>query len=71
VSLKKGDLVVMHTCLEAKQPKNQGKVWVCRTDEKKVPWTSNHVIWLEGFSGAFAAKYLQKIDKYSVKEHLV
>lgn len=34
IKLKKGDKVVMHTCLESKG-KNLGKVWTCRTDSFK------------------------------------
>jgi len=57
--LKKGDQVVMHTCMESK--KYDGKVWTCKTDE----FTSSSgtpVIFLEGFSGYFAAKFLQKVN---------
>lgn len=32
--LKKGDKVIMHTCLEAE--KHEGKIWVCRTDEYEI-----------------------------------
>ncbi|WP_245153946.1 hypothetical protein [Jeotgalibacillus proteolyticus] len=60
--LKKGDKVVMHTCIEAKDPNNLGKIWTCRTDEQEVTWTGSNVVWLEGFSGAFSAQYLQKVD---------
>lgn len=59
--LKKGDVVVMHTCGEAEH--YDGKLWICRTDEQKLHKEHNYtVVWLEGFSGCFAAKYLQKVD---------
>lgn len=59
--LRKGDKVVMHTCIEAKS--HDGKVWTCRTDEQKLHEKHNYtVVWLEGFSGCFAAKYLQKVN---------
>lgn len=59
--LKKGDKVVMHTCMEAENPKNYGKIWTCRTDEKEVNWTTPNVVWLEGFAGAFSVEFLQKV----------
>lgn len=61
--LKKGDLVVMHTCMEADNPKNEGKIWTCKSDEfKHHPSHDYTVIMLEGFSGSFATKYLQRIN---------
>lgn len=59
--LKKGDKVVMHTCMEAEQEK--GRIWTCRTDEQKLHPSHNYtVVWLEGYSGCFSTEYLQKID---------
>lgn len=60
--LKKGDKVVMHTCMEALNPENFGKIWTCRTDEKEYSWTSTKVIFLEGFSGCFSVEFLQKVN---------
>lgn len=58
--LKKGDTVVMHTCGEADV--YDGKLWVCQTDEQKLhPKHDYTVVWLEGFSGAFATEFLQKV----------
>ncbi|MGM9923063.1 MAG: hypothetical protein ACI35R_02295 [Bacillus sp. (in: firmicutes)] len=58
--LKKGDKVVMHTCLEANYPPYEGKIWTCRTDEQKLHPNHNYtVVWLENFSGCFATEYLQ------------
>lgn len=70
--LKKGDLVVMHTCMEADNPKNEGKIWTCKSDEfKHHPSHDYTVIMLEGFSGSFATKYLQKVNlDFSYKEFL-
>ena len=59
--LKKGDKVVMHTCIEAKA--HDGTVWTCTTDEyQQYSEHSYTVIMLEGFSGSFATKYLQKVN---------
>lgn len=57
--LKKGDMVVMHTCGESDYYK--GKIWTCRTNE----FTSSakqQVVFLEGFSGYFLVDYLQIVD---------
>jgi hypothetical protein len=60
--LKKGDKVVIHTCGEAEH--YNGKIWTCKTDE----FVSGNgiyqqdVIFLEGFSGSFVTKYLQKVN---------
>ncbi|MGG3803144.1 hypothetical protein [Metabacillus fastidiosus] len=59
--LKKGDKVVMHTCVEAEH--YNGRIWTCRTDEfKHHPNHEYTVIMLEGFSGSFQTEYLQKVD---------
>jgi len=55
--LKKGDMVVMHTCVEAKL--NEGRVWKCAGDEFN---PSAPAVFLEGFSGHFATEFLQKVD---------
>lgn len=69
IKLKKGDNVVMHTCLESKG-KNLGKVWTCHTDSFKCE-AGIEVVFLEGFSGFFYTKFLQpvKLDSF-VKEKL-
>lgn len=60
-TLEKGDVVVMHTCIEAEH--YNGQLWTCRTDEfKHHPSHDYTVIMLEGFSGSFATKYLQKVN---------
>jgi hypothetical protein len=58
-SLKVGDEVVMHTCIEAKNQKYHGMVWKVTSS----PWMlcGSEVVMLEGFSGGFATQYLQKI----------
>ena len=61
--LKKGDKVVMHTCGESKLPKYYGKVWNCSSDEWKNQGHTD-VIFLDGFSGSFDVKCLQKLDLY-------
>src|SRR5687768_534973 len=62
--LKKGDRVVMHTCIEARNPKNYGKVWTCKVDEYEQGEGVYHqkLIFLEGFSGSFMTDYLQKVN---------
>lgn len=59
--LQKGDLVVMHTCMEAET--HDGEIWTCITDEyKNHPKHDYTVIMLEGFSGSFQTEYLQKVN---------
>lgn len=57
--LKKGDKVVMHTCLEAET--HNGRIWTCEGDEFKANSSGNGVF-LEGFSGWFYTEYLQKVN---------
>ena len=68
--LKKGDLVVMHTCIEARNPKFHGKLWRCRTDEYTTGEGAyeQHLVFLEGFTGTFATEFLQKVDIDTLKE---
>lgn len=56
--LRKGDKVVMHTCLEA--PYHHGRIWTCASDEWEM--CGSQVVFLEGFSGSFAAEFLQYVD---------
>ncbi|MBA4293858.1 hypothetical protein C0431_12925 [bacterium] len=57
---KKGDHVVMHTCMEAEE--HDGTVWTCSSDEYKLHKNHDYnVVMLEGFSGAFQTQYLQKV----------
>ncbi len=62
--LKKGDLVIMHTCGEADLEKNKGRIWVCKTDEYEigVGRYTKGLVFLEGYSGSFATKFLEKIN---------
>lgn len=55
--LKKGDKVIMHTCLES-EGKNYGKIWTCTTDEftKGKGCYKQNLIFLEGFSGYFSTE---------------
>lgn len=68
--LKKGDRVVMHTCIEARNPKNYGKVWTCKVDEYEQGEGVYHqsLIFLDGFSGSFMTKYLQKVNDEALEE---
>lgn len=58
-TLKKGDAVVMHTCIEAEG--HNGQVWICRSDEFTA-CSGTSVIFLEGYSGYFATEFLQKVN---------
>ena len=61
--LKKGDLVIMHTCGEASAPEYKGRIWVCASDEfKHTPKYEYGCVFLEGFSGSFCTDYLEKIN---------
>jgi hypothetical protein len=67
VSLKQGDKVVMHTCIEAEV--YNGKIWTCRTDEFTSSSESN-VVFLEGFSSYFLTKYLQLVDLTEINNEI-
>lgn len=60
--LKKYDKVVMHTCIEAEQ--HNGEIWTCETNEysKGEGVYLENLVLLEGFSGAFSTRYLQKVN---------
>lgn len=61
--LKKGDLVIMHTCGEAAAPEYKGRIWVCASDEfKHTPSYEYGSIFLEGYSGSFCTDFLEKIN---------
>ena len=64
VKLKKGDWVVMHTCGEATDPDNYGKLWRCETDEytRGQGVYEQNLVFLEGFSGCFLTDFLQKVN---------
>lgn len=59
--LKKGEKVVMHTCIEAES--HDGVIWTCKSNEfKHHPNHDYTVIMLEGFSGSFQTEYLQRVS---------
>jgi len=60
--LKKGDPVVMHTCMEHDHPDNFARIWVCRSDEFQHKGHDYGSVMLEGFSGSFSTKFLQKVN---------
>lgn len=69
--LKKGDVVVMHSCGEAES--RNGKLWVCRTDEyvKGEGIYQQNLVFLEGMTSCFLTKYLQIVNfDFSYKEYL-
>ena len=55
----KGNKVLMYDCMEADNPKNSGVIWICKTDSYK-DRSNQDVVFLEGFSGCFATKFLKK-----------
>lgn len=57
---KKNDKVVMHTCGEGKG-ENEGRIWECRSDSFEDS-AQQEVVFLDGFSGSFLCKYLQKVN---------
>ncbi len=59
-TFKKGDKVVMHTCIESQLPKYNGKVWTCKTDSF-LDRSKQEVVFLMNFSGSFLTEYLQKV----------
>ncbi|WHX43820.1 hypothetical protein QNH35_13930 [Bacillus pumilus] len=63
--LKKGDLVVMHSCMEAEL--NEGRIWRCKGDEFN---PSAPAVFLEGFSGHFAVEFLQKVDVPAIESEM-
>ncbi|MCM3273681.1 hypothetical protein [Paenibacillus elgii] len=66
--LKKGDFVVMHTCMEANVPKYHGRIWRCRSDAFRSKGHNYCSIFLEGFSGSFSAEFLQLVDLDAIRE---
>ena len=58
-TFKKDDTVVMHSCGEASFYK--GKIWTCLTDSY-LDRGKQEVVFIEGFSGCFSAKYLQLVE---------
>ena len=63
-TFKKGDKVVMHGCHEATLPQYKGKEWICKTDSYQrgnADYGYQDLVFLEGFSGCFAAEYLKRI----------
>ena len=61
-TFKKGDRVEMHGCYEASFDENKGKIWTCQTDSY-LDRGKQDVVFLEGFSGCFSAKYLKNESK--------
>jgi len=57
-NFKEKDRVVMHTCHESTKPQYKGKIWTCEMDSY-VSKSGEEVVFLEGFSGCFMAKYLE------------
>lgn len=60
-TFKKGDKVVMHTCIEASMDKYKGKIWTCKTDSYTDKGKED-VVFLDGFSGCFSSRFLQLVN---------
>ncbi|TDQ22766.1 hypothetical protein [Tenacibaculum caenipelagi] len=60
-NLKKGNKVVMHSCIEAKNPKYKGKLIECRTDSY-LSKDGEEVVFLDGVSGYFSTRFLEKVE---------
>ncbi|MEK8212524.1 hypothetical protein [Paenibacillus sp. FSL L8-0463] len=71
--LKQGDRVVMHSCIEAEDPNNYGKVWTCRTDQftRGKGMTAQDSVFLEGYGSSFAPEFLQKVSLPSEDERIL
>lgn len=66
IKFKKGDLVVMQNCIEARHAEQ--KVWKCRTDI--FASSSNEiVVFLENFSGYFSCYFLRRATKKEAQEY--
>lgn len=71
IKLKKGDHVVMHTCIEAETHK--GRIWTCKSDQftRGTGVYEQDSVFLEGYSGSFAPEFLQKVILPSEDERLL
>ena len=67
-TLKKGDKVEMFNCHEATFNENK-KIWTCQTDSF-LSTAKEEVVFLEGYSGYFAAEYLKSVDLYQLRQEL-
>lgn len=58
--LKKGERVVMHTCIESEE--EPGKIWTCKSDQftRGKGVFAQDSVFLEGYSGSFAPEFLQR-----------
>ncbi|MFB5759016.1 hypothetical protein [Paenibacillus medicaginis] len=66
MKLKSGDRVVMHSCQEAYESENYGKVWTCKSDEFTVGIGEYRFVYLEGYkfgnNGDFPVNNLQYVN---------
>lgn len=60
-TFKRGDKVIIHSCLEAVMPKNKGKTFTCKTDSFRAK-SGEEVVFLDGFSGYFSTEFLKPTD---------
>ncbi len=59
-NLKPGDKVIMVNCYEARLEKYKDKIWTVSSE----PWDlcGSEVVKLEGKSGGFATKFLERVE---------
>lgn len=69
LNLKKGDTVMMHTCIEARKREFKEKVWVCSSDSYIAP-SGHEMVFLEGFSGSFWTNYLNVVPQEEEVDHV-
>ncbi|MEK4474315.1 hypothetical protein NSQ91_13955 [Paenibacillus sp. FSL R7-0048] len=69
--LKKGERVVMHTCIESEE--EPGKIWTCKSDQftRGKGVFAQDSVFLEGYSGSFAPEFLQKVALPSEDERML
>lgn len=63
---KKGNSVVMHSCMESKPKENYGKIWICECDSFERGGSEK--VFLVGFSGSFCCEFLQLVNVYKENE---
>lgn len=63
-NLKEGDNVVMHSCIEATNSKYKGKLIKCTSDSfmERKGYSPEEVVFLDGVSGYFSARFLEKVE---------
>lgn len=63
--LKRGDMVVMHSCLESEY--HYGQIWECETDSATFFGVTGEHVNLIGFTKPFPVRKLQLIKREEIK----